>query len=154
VSAQVARAVTRSGGNWGWKLSDDGSTFERMSQTPKSTRHTRAQSSSFGAERESLMRIAHLPPGQFAHAFAQLLVPPHAPVRPEDARWIEDVEYIAAVRERDLAELSDDDLLALIRAQVRVADRSAVHERELEAILSAKQVLGSQRTSGSTRAIE
>ena len=142
-----------SGSNWGWKLSVVGSTFEHMSQTPRITRHARAQSSSV-AQRDSLIRIARLPPGEFAHAFAQLLVPPHAPIRAEDARWIEDVEYITAVREQDLSAVSDEDLLELIRAQIRVADRAAVHERELAAILNAQQVLGSQPVAGSPRIAE
>jgi hypothetical protein len=139
--------------NWGWKLSVVGSTFEHMSQTPRTTRHARAQSSSV-AQRDSLIRIARLPPGEFAHAFAQLLVPPHTPIRAEDARWIEDVEYITAVRERDLASATDEELLELIKAQVRVADRAAVHERELAAILNAQQVLGSQPVAGSPRIAE
>jgi hypothetical protein len=99
------------------------------------------------AERESLIRIARLPPTEFAHAFAQLLASRDAQIRPEDARWIEDVEYISTVRQKDLSDLTDDDLLELIKAQVRVANRSTAHERELEAILHAQHVLRSQRSA-------
>jgi hypothetical protein len=89
-----------------------------------------------------LIGIADLPPIEFAHAFAQLFAPQGAPIRPEDARWIEDVEYIETVRKRDLQQLSDDDLLALIRAQVRVADRAAVHKKELDRMTSKQSAIG------------
>ena len=94
-----------------------------------------------------MIRIARLPPTEFAQAFAQLLASRDAPIRPEDARWIEDVEYISTVRQKDLSGLTDTELLELIKAQVRVANRSAAHERELEAILNAQQVLRSQRSA-------
>ena len=110
-----------------------------MSTTSKKTRqHIPAPTPSSGDQREVLIGIADLPPTEFAHAVAQLLAPRGAPIRPEDARWVADVEYIEAVRKRDLRELSDDELLRLISTQVRVADRSAVHKRELLAILNSR----------------
>jgi hypothetical protein len=101
------------------------------------------------AERESLIRIARLPPTEFAHAFAQLLASHSATIRPEDARWIEDIEHISMVRKQDLAGLTDDELLDLIKAQVRVANRSTAHQRELEAIMNAQQVIRPQRSPDS-----
>jgi hypothetical protein len=127
-------------------------TFERKSQpSRRSPRQAWPASSSPSsvAERESLIRIARLPPTEFARAFAQLLASHNATIRPEDARWIEDVEYISTVRQKDLDRLTDDELLELIKAQVRVANRSTAHERELEAILNAQKVIRSQRSAGS-----
>jgi hypothetical protein len=141
--------------DWGWKLSDVGATFEHMSTTSrKSRRHPPAPAASPGDQRQSLIGIADLPPTEFAHALARLFVPRGTPIRPEDARWIEDVEYIETVRKRDLKELSDGELLNLISAQVRVADRAAVHTKELTVISKAGGVVHSPRSPGSAATIE